>query len=72
MTALVQQQKHNKPAILAGFILLPAIAIFFALTTLWGASSFTVATLKPIPQIQYQTHAVHDQNLVCDIPPESI
>jgi hypothetical protein len=58
MTTLAQQQKHNKPAVLAGFLLLLAIAAFFALTTFWSRSSSTVAVVKPIPQIQYQPHAV--------------
>lgn len=58
MTTLAQQQNHNKPAILAGFILLLAIAAFFALTIFRGTPSSTVAAIKPIPQIQYQPHAV--------------
>jgi hypothetical protein len=58
MTTLAQQQKHNKPAVVAGFVLLLAIAAFFALTTSWSGSSATVAAVKPIPQIQYQPHAV--------------
>ena len=33
MTTLTQRQKDNKPAVLAGFILLSAIATFFALAT---------------------------------------
>jgi hypothetical protein len=58
MTTLAQQQKDNKPAILAGFILLLAIAAFLALATSRGTPSPSVATVKPIPQIQYQPHAV--------------
>jgi hypothetical protein len=52
------QQNYNKPAFLAGFILLLAIAAFFALTIFRGTPSSTVAAVKPIPQIQYQPHAV--------------
>ena len=58
MTALVQQQKHIKPAALAGLILLLAIAVFLGLTTPRSLRSSTVAAAKPIPQIQYQPHAV--------------
>ena len=57
MTTLAQQN-HNKPAFLAGFIILLAIAAFFALTTSRDAPSSSIATIKPIPQIQYQPHAV--------------
>ena len=59
MITLAQgQQKHHKPARMAGFILLLAIAAFFALTTFRGAPSSIAAAIKPIPQIQYQPHAV--------------
>ena len=57
MTTLAQQN-HNKPAFLAGFIILLAIAAFFALTIFRGTPSSTIAAVKPIPQIQYQPHAV--------------
>ena len=58
MTTLAQRQKDNKPAVLAGFILLSAIAAFFALVTYRGALFSTAATVKPIPEIKYQPHAV--------------
>lgn len=58
MTTLALQQKHNKPAFLAGFLLLMAIAVLIALTILWNERSSTVAAVKPIPQIQYQPHAL--------------
>jgi hypothetical protein len=58
MTALAQQHKHNKPAFLAGFVLVLVIAAFFVLANSRGAPSSTVAAIKPIPQIQYQPHAV--------------
>jgi hypothetical protein len=57
MTTLAQH-KYNKPAVLAGFLLLLAIAAFFALTTSRGTPSSSVVAIKPIPQIQYQPHAV--------------
>jgi hypothetical protein len=58
MTTLAQGQKHNKPAVLAGFLLLTVIAAFFALTILWNGRTSTFAAVKPIPQIKYQPHAV--------------
>ena len=58
MTTFVQRHKHDKPAILAGFILLLAMALFFAWVISRGITFPTVATVKPIPQIQYQPHAV--------------
>ena len=58
MTTLAQQRKHNNFGILAGFILLLAIAAYIALTTFHGTPSSTLAAAKPIPQIQYQPHAV--------------
>jgi hypothetical protein len=57
MTALVQKQNDHKPAWLAGFALLFAIAIFFA-AAYRGTAPSTVAEVKPVPQIQYQPHAV--------------
>ena len=45
MTTLAQRQKDNKPAVLAGFILLTAIATFFALATYRGAL-FSTASRK--------------------------
>jgi hypothetical protein len=58
MTTLTQEQRHNRPALLAGFILLLAIATFFVLATHRGTFSPTVAAVKPIPEIKYQPHAV--------------
>jgi hypothetical protein len=58
MTTLVQGQKDNKPAVLAGFILLLAILAVFFLIAFRDTSSSTVASVKPIPQIKYQPHAV--------------
>ena len=58
MTTLAHQQNHNKFSILAGFIVFLAVVAFFALTTSRGTPSSTLATIKPIPQIQYQPHAV--------------
>ena len=58
MTTLAHQQNHNKFGILAGLIVFLAIIAFFALTTSRGIQSSTIATIKPIPQIQYQPHAV--------------
>jgi hypothetical protein len=58
MTTLAQRQKDNKPAVLAGFILLSAIATFFALVTYRGALFSTAAAVKPIPEIKYQPHAI--------------
>ena len=58
MTTLELRQKDNKPDVLAGFILLTAIATFFALATYRGALFSTAAAVKPIPQIKYQPHAV--------------
>jgi len=58
MTTLAQGQKQNKPALLAGFLLLLTIAIFIALVMLRGTRSATLAAVKPIPEIKYQPHAV--------------
>jgi hypothetical protein len=58
MTTLAQGQNENKPAIKAGFILMLAIVAFFLLITFRATPSSTVAAIKPIPQIQYQPHAV--------------
>ena len=58
MTTLAHQQGHNKFGIFAAFIVFLVIAAFFALTTFRGTPSSTVAAIKPIPQIQYQPHAV--------------
>jgi hypothetical protein len=58
MTTLTQRQKDNKPAVLAGFILLSAIAAFFTVATYRGALFSTAAAVKPIPEIKYQPHAV--------------
>jgi hypothetical protein len=43
MTTLAHRQKDNKPAVLAGFILLTATATFFALATYRGAIFFTAS-----------------------------
>jgi hypothetical protein len=48
MTTLVQGQKDNKPAVLAGFILLLAILAVFFLMAFRDTSSSTVAAVKPI------------------------
>jgi len=58
MTTLAQGQKDNKPAVLAGFILLLAILAVLILITFRHSPSSTVAVIKPIPQIKYQPHAV--------------
>jgi hypothetical protein len=58
VTTLAQQENHNRPAILAGFIVfLAAIALFIWIRPLLAQSS-AAAAIKPIPQIQYQPHAV--------------
>jgi hypothetical protein len=58
MTTFAQAQKHEKPALLAGFILLPAILVLLLLITFWDIPSPTIAAVKPIPEIKYQPHAV--------------
>jgi hypothetical protein len=58
VTTIARQQNHNKFSVLAGFIVVLAIVAFFALTTYRGTQSSTIAAVKPIPQIQYQPHAV--------------
>jgi hypothetical protein len=58
MTTLAQQQTHNKPASKAGFILPLAIIVVLILITFRVIPSSTVATVKPIPEIKYQPHAV--------------
>ena len=57
MTTLAHQQNHNKFNILVGLIVLLAIVAFFAISTSRSPAS-TVTAIKPIPQIQYQPHAV--------------
>lgn len=58
MTTLAHQQNHNRSNILAGFIVfLAAIALLILIPTL-RAQSPAFAAVKPIPQIQYQPHAV--------------
>ena len=57
MTTLAHQQNHNKFNILVGLIILLAIVAFFTLSTYRSPAS-TVTAIKPIPQIQYQPHAV--------------
>jgi hypothetical protein len=58
MTTLAQEQKHNKPAVLAGFLLVLAIVAIFALAIYRDTLPSTVAAVKPIPEIKYQPHAV--------------
>ena len=58
MTTLAQRHKDNKPAVLAGFLLLLAIVIFFVLATYPGTLFSTAVAVKPIPEINYQPHAV--------------
>jgi hypothetical protein len=58
MTTLAQGQKDNKPAVLAGFILLLAIAAFFALATDRATLSSTIALVvqgicSPLPLANY-------------------
>jgi len=58
MTALSRQQHPNSIGYLAGLIILLATAtalIFLA----WPTAKFqTIAAIKPIPPVQYQTHSV--------------
>ena len=58
MTTLAQEQKYEKPALLAGFILLLGILIVLILITFRDIHSSTFAAVKPIPEIKYQPHAV--------------
>ena len=58
MTTLAQQQKHEKPALLAGFILLLGILVVLVLISFRNIPFLTVAAIKPIPEIRYQPHAV--------------
>ncbi len=58
MTTLAQQQNHNRPAILAGFIIFLVIIALFILMSSRFVQSHAIAAVKPIPQIQYQPHAV--------------
>ena len=58
MTILAQGEKDDKPAVLAGFILLLGFVTFFAFITFRAVPSSTVATIKPIPEIKYQPHAL--------------
>ena len=58
MTTLAQQQYHNRPAILAGFIVFVAAMALIILIVPLQAQSPAVAAIQPIPQIQYQAHAV--------------
>jgi len=58
MTTLAQEQKHNKPAVLAGFLLVLAVVACFALASYGGTLPSTIAAVKPIPEIKYQPHAV--------------
>ena len=56
MTTLVRQQNHNRLNILVGFIVFLATTALLILATTLRAQY--PATVKPIPQIQYQPHAV--------------
>ena len=58
MTTVARQQNHNGLSILIGLALFLTIVSLFALITTRDAQYPTVATVKPIPQIQYQPHAV--------------
>jgi hypothetical protein len=58
VTILAHQQNHHKFSILVGVIVFLAIVAFFALSTYPSTPVSTVAAIKPIPQIQYQPHAV--------------
>ena len=58
MTIITQEQKNEKPASKAGFILLLGILAVLILITFRNFPSSTVAAVKPIPEIKYQPHAV--------------
>ena len=58
MSTLAQEQKHEKPAWLAGFILLLGILVVLLLITFRNIPASPVAAIKPIPEIKYQPHAV--------------
>ena len=58
MTTLAQQQDHNRPARTAGFIVFLAAIALVILTVPLVARSRAIAAIQPIPQIQYQPHAV--------------
>jgi hypothetical protein len=58
MTTLAQEQTHEKPALLAGFILLLGILVVLLLITFRNIPASPVAAIKPIPEIKYQPHAV--------------
>ena len=58
MTTLAQEQKREKPALLAGFILLLGILVVLILITFQNIPLSNVAAAKPIPEIKYQPHAV--------------
>ena len=50
MTTLAQEQKYEKPASKAGFMLLLAILVVLTLITFRDIPSSTVATVKPVPE----------------------
>src|SRR5918996_577292 len=58
MTTLTQQQNRDKPALLAGFILLLGMLVVFILIAFRHFPASTIAAVKPIPEIKYQSHAV--------------
>ena len=58
MTTLAHKQNQKRPNILAGFLLFLVIVTLFILVTALGIQSPIAATVKPIPQIQHQPHAV--------------
>ena len=58
MTTLAQEQKHEKPALLAGFMFLLGILAVLILIIFQNIPSSNVAAKKPIPEIKYQPHAV--------------
>lgn len=58
MTTLAHQQNHIKPAKMAGLIIFLVASALFILIVPFLAQSPAIAAAKPIPQIQYQPHAV--------------
>ncbi len=58
MTTLAHQQNPNRPNILVSFIVFLTTIALLILVTALRAQSPAIATVKPIPQIQYQPHAV--------------
>jgi len=58
VTTLAHQQNPNRPNILVSFIVFLTTIALLILVTALRAQSPAIATVKPIPQIQYQPHAV--------------